>query len=287
MYPASFDYSAPGSLDEVLALLAKHGDGARLLAGGHSLLPLMKLRLAQPGLVVDLRRVASLRGVRREGGALVIGAMTTYAELAANSDIRDSALIVVDAVSRIGDPQVRNRGTIGGSLAHADPGADLPSVALAAGASLIIVGPNGTRVVSADDFFVDMYTTALAPDELLTEVRIPLPAARAGGAYVKHPHPATRFAVIGVAATLELERMSDRVQGVRVAVTGFGGKPLRGIAAEEALVGRPLEGSAIANAADRLAQAGADAIGGADEYKVQLARVYAEQALRKAAERAR
>src|SRR5690348_13749047 len=159
MYPASFDYSAPGSLDEVLALLAKHGDGARLLAGGHSLLPLMKLRLAQPGLVVDLRRVASLRGVRREGGALVIGAMTTYAELAANSDIRDNALIVVDAVSRIGDPQVRNRGTIGGSLAHADPGADLPSVALAAGASLIIVGPNGTRVVSADDFFVDMYTT--------------------------------------------------------------------------------------------------------------------------------
>jgi aerobic carbon-monoxide dehydrogenase medium subunit len=287
MFPASFDYSAPDSLDEVLALLAKHGDGARLLAGGHSLLPLMKLRLAQPGLVVDLRRVASLRGVRRESGALVIGAMTTYAELAASPDIRDSAPIVFDAVSRIGDPQVRNRGTIGGSLAHADPGADLPSVALATGASLTISAPNGTRAVSADDFFVDMYTTALAPNELLTDVRVPLPAARAGGAYVKHPHPATRFAVIGVAATVELERMSDRVQRVRVAVTGFGGKPLRGIAAEEALVGRPLDSDAIANAADRLAQAGAAAIGGADEYKVQLARVYAAQALRKAAERAR
>jgi aerobic carbon-monoxide dehydrogenase medium subunit len=287
MFPASFDYSAPDSLDEVLALLAKHGDGARLLAGGHSLLPLMKLRLAQPRLVVDLRRVASLRGVRRESGALVIGAMTTYAELAASPDIRDSAPIVFDAVSRIGDPQVRNRGTIGGSLAHADPGADLPVVALATGASLTISAPNGTRAVSADDFFVDMYTTALAPNELLTDVRIPLPAARAGSAYVKHPHPATRFAVIGVAATVELERMSDRVQRVRVAVTGFGGKPLRGIAAEEALVGRPLDSDAIANAADRLAQAGAAAIGGADEYKVQLARVYAAQALRKAAERAR
>ena len=134
---------------------------------------------------------------------------------------------------------------------------------------------------------INSRATALAPNELLTGVRIPLPTARAGGAYVKHPHPATRFAVIGVAAMIELERMSDRVQRVRVAVTGFGGKPLRGIAAEEALVGRPLDGSAIVNAADRLAQAGAAAIGGADEYKVQLARVYAAQALRTAAERAR
>lgn len=286
MYPASFEYSAPTTLDEVVALLAKHGDGARLLAGGHSLVPLMKLRLAQPGHIVDLRRVSALRGVRRETGALAIGAMTTHAELASHPDVRDAAPIIVDAASRIGDPQVRNRGTIGGSLAHADPGADLPSVMLAAGATLTVAGPNGTRLISADDFFVDMFTTALAPNELLTEIRVPLPAARAGGAYVKHPHPATRFAVIGVAATLELERLGDRVQRVRVAVTGFGGKPLRGIPAEEALLGRSLTDDTIATAAARLAEAGAAATASADEYKAQLARVYAEQALRKAAERA-
>ena len=286
MYPASFDYSAPATLDEVVALLAKHGDGARLLAGGHSLVPLMKLRLAQPGHIVDLRRVAALRGVRRESGVLAIGAMTTYAELASHPDVRDAAPIVVDAASRVGDPQVRNRGTIGGSVAHADPGADLPSVMLAVGASFSVAGPSGTRIIPADDFFVDMYTTALAPSELLTEIRIPLAAARAGGAYAKHPHPATRFAVVGVAATLELERLSDRVQRVRVAVTGFGGKPLRGIAAEEVLLGRSLGDDAIATAAQRLADAGAAATGATDEYKAQLARVYAEQALRKAAERA-
>lgn len=286
MYPASFEYSAPTSLDEVVALLAKYGDGARLLAGGHSLVPLMKLRLAQPGHIVDLRRVTTLRGVRRESSALAIGAMTTYAELASHPDVRDAAPIIVDAASHIGDPQVRNRGTIGGSLAHADPGADLPSVMLALGATLTVAGPSGTRAVAADDFFVDMYTTALAPNELLTEIRVPLPAARAGGAYVKHPHPATRFAVVGVAATLELERLSDRVQRVRVAVTGFGGKPLRGIAAEEALAGQSLNDESIATAAARLADAGAAATASADEYKAQLARVYAERALRKAAERA-
>jgi len=286
MYPASFDYSAPATMDEVLALLAKHGDGARLLAGGHSLLPLMKLRLAQPAHVVDLRRVASLRGVRRQSGTLVIGATTTYADLAASTDIRDTAPIIVDAAAHIGDPQVRNRGTIGGSLAHADPGADLPSVMLALGASFGVAGPKGTRVIPVDEFFVDMYTTALAANELLTEIRVPLATGRSGGAYAKHPHPATRFAVIGVAAKVELERMSDRVQRIRVAVTGFGSKPLRGIAAEDALTGRSLDDDAIAMAADRLASATAAAAESADEYKTQLTRVYAEKALRKAAERA-
>jgi carbon-monoxide dehydrogenase medium subunit len=287
MFPASFDYSAPRTLDEVVALLARYGDGARLLAGGHSLIPLMKLRLAQPGHVVDLRRVDALRGVRREAHALVIGAMTTYGELAAAPDLRDAAPSVVDAASHIGDPQVRNRGTIGGSIAHADPGADLPAVMLALDATFTVVGAHGSRVVRADDFFVDMYTTALAPNELVTEIRLPLPLARTGSAYAKHPHPATRFAIIGVAAMVELERMSDRVQRVRVGVTGFGGKPLRGIAAEEALVGRTLDDEAIVSAVDRLARAGLSAADTADEYKAQLTRVYAEKALRKAAERAR
>lgn len=287
MYPASFEYSAPGTLDEVVALLAQHGDGVRLLAGGHSLIPLMKLRLAQPEQIVDLRRITALRGVRRDGGSLVIGAMTTHAELAAHPEVRDSVPIIVDAASRIGDPQVRHRGTIGGSVAHADPGADLPAVMLALGASFIATGPNGTRSIAADDFFVDMYTTELAPNELLTEIRVPLPVARAGAAYVKHPHPATRFAIIGVAAVVELERIGDRVQRVRVGVTGFAGKPLRGIAAEEALAGRSLDEVTITDAANRLAEAGAAVIGGEDEYRIQLARVYAADALSRASERAR
>ena len=285
MYPASFDYSAPRTLDEVVAILAKLGDGARLLAGGHSLVPLMKLRLAQPEHVVDLRRVESLRGAHRANGTLVVGAMTTYAELAANPDIRDAAPIILDAALHIGDPQVRNRGTIGGSLAHADPGADLPTGMLALGASFAVLGPNGTRVIPADEFFVGMYTTALAPNELLTEIRVPLPTARAGGAYAKHPHPATRFAVVGIAAMVELERMSNRLQRARIAVTGFGGKPLRAIAAEEALLGRSLDEESIARAAEQLAEAAASVGRSDDAYKAQLARVYAEQALRKAAER--
>jgi carbon-monoxide dehydrogenase medium subunit len=213
--------------------------------------------------------------------------MTTHAELASSHDVRDAAPIVVDAASHIGDPQVRNRGTIGGSLAHADPSADLPVVTLALGASFTAAGPNGARTIAADDFFVDMYTTALAPNELLTEIRVPLPIARSGGAYVKHPNPATRFAIVGVAAVLDLERMGDRVQGVRVAVIGFGGKPLRGIAAEDALVGQPLDEGSITNAANRLAEAAAAAVGSEDEYRIQLARVYAAEALRRAAERAR
>ena len=150
MYPASCDYSTPTTIDEALRLLAEHGENAKLLAGGHSLLPLMKLRFAQPTHVVDLRRIPSLQGIRRDGSTLVIGAMTTHSELAASSDVRDAAPSVADAASQIGDPQVRNRGTIGGSLAHADPSADLPAVILALGATMVAVGPGGRRAIPAD-----------------------------------------------------------------------------------------------------------------------------------------
>lgn len=283
MYPASFDYSAPSTVEEAIQLLANHGENAKLLAGGHSLLPLMKLRFAQPAHVVDLRRIPSLRGVRRDGGALVIGAMTTYSELAASSDVRDAAPIVADAASQIGDPQVRNRGTIGGSLAHADPNADLPAVILALGATLIAAGPRGRRAISADEFFVDLFSTALGAGELLTEIRVPIPASRSGSAYAKHPQPASRFALIGVAATVELERMSTRVRSSRVAVTGLGNTPLRGIAIEEALTGKPLDHETIRAAAARLM----DLPDAAQRpHLLQLARVASEQALRRAAERA-
>src|SRR5947207_583673 len=174
MFPATFDYSAPATIDEVLHLLTEHGEGAKLLAGGHSLLPLMKLRFAQPAHLVDLRRVASLRGIRRERGRLVIGAMTTYADLAASIDVRDASPIVTDAASHIGDPQVRNRGTIGGSIVHADPAADLPAVMLALDASFVAVSPGGRRAIPSGEFFVDLYTTALAANEVLTEIRIPV-----------------------------------------------------------------------------------------------------------------
>ncbi|HEY2378573.1 MAG TPA: xanthine dehydrogenase family protein subunit M [Gemmatimonadaceae bacterium] len=283
MYPAPFEYTAPATIDEALALLAEHGENAKLLAGGHSLLPLMKLRFAQPTHVVDLRRIPSLRGIRRESGSLIIGAMTTYNELATSADIRDAAPIVADAASQIGDPQVRNRGTIGGSLAHADPAADLPAVILALGATIVAVGRAGRRTIHADAFFRELFATALDPEELLAEIRIPVSTARSGSAYAKHPHPASRFALVGVAATVDLERMSDRIQRVRVAVTGFGTTPLRAIRVEEVLAGRTADPDTIAVAAMEL-DAGAQ---GGDAYKVQLARVCADAALRRAAERAR
>jgi carbon-monoxide dehydrogenase medium subunit len=285
MYPASFDYSAPSTIDEALELLANHGENAKLLAGGHSLLPLMKLRFAQPTHVVDLRRIPSLHGIRRESGTLIIGAMTTYNELATNTDVRDAAPIIVDAAIQIGDPQVRNRGTIGGSLAHADPSADLPAVILALGATIIAVGPGGRRTISADEFFRDLFTTALGTNELLAEIRVPVSTGRAGSAYAKHAHPASRFALVGAAATVDLERMSDRIQRVRIAITGFGSTPLRAISVEEALTGRTADPDTIAVAAMELDAQGASGAEGA--YKVQLARVCADAALRHAAERAR
>ena len=285
MYPASFDYSAPSTIDEALQLLAQHGENAKLLAGGHSLLPLMKLRFAQPTHVVDLRRIPSLRGIRRETSTLMIGAMTTYNELATSPDVRDAAPILVDAASQIGDPQVRNRGTIGGSLAHADPAADLPAVILALGATLVAVGPGGRRTISADDFFRDLFTTSLDPNELLAEIRVPISTARAGSAYAKHAHPASRFALVGAAATIDLERMSDRIQRVRIAVTGFGNTPLRAISVEEALTGRTADPDAISVAAMELDAPETSGVDGG--YKEQLARVCVDAALRRAVERAR
>ena len=289
MYPSSFDYSAPATLDEALALLREHGDGAKVLAGGHSLLPLMKLRFSQPAHVVDLRNVRSLSGIRRAPDALVIGAMTTHAEIAASADVRDVVPALADAAAHIGDPQVRNRGTIGGSIAHADPGADVPAVMLATDALIVTVGASGTRTIDADDFFVDIFTTALAPGDLLTEIRIPIPAARVGSAYAKHPHPASRYALAGVAATVRLEHLGDRVAQARIAVTGFGNKALRAIGAEESLVGNAADAATIAAAAARVSDgvdARSDSQGDAT-YKLQLLRVCAERALHKAAERAR
>lgn len=289
MYPAPFEYFAPESVDDAVALLARHGEDAKLLAGGHSLLPLLKLRVARPAQLIDLRRIAFLSGIRREGEELVIGAMTTHSTLATSRQVQMTLPILAEAASQIGDQQVRNRGTIGGSLAHADPAADLPAVALATDARIGAVGPRGLRTIPADRFFVGLLTTALAPDEVLLEVRIAIPEAGTGSAYSKHPHPASRYAIVGVAASITLERGGKTISQARVALTGLGDHAIRALAVEKILIGAPPDAETLHAAASAIADAvepGVDLQGG-PEYKVNLARVHAERALTLAAARSR
>ena len=249
MYPVPFEYHRAGSVDEAVALLGRFGESAKLLAGGHSLLPLMKLRLAEPRHLVDIRRIPGLSGVREEGSALVIGAATPHQVLERSALVRQRLPILSEAAAQIGDAQVRNMGTIGGSLAHADPAADLPAVMLALEAELVAVGPKGRRALPVDRFFLKLFTTALAPGELLTEVRLPLPPPGSGGAYAKFPHPATRYAVVGVAAVVTV---SDRkISAARVAITGLGVKAVRATGTETALIGQQPDAGVVSAAAER------------------------------------
>src|SRR5215470_13897608 len=249
MYPVPFEYHRAGSVDEAVALLGRFGESARLLAGGHSLLPLMKLRLAEPRHLVDIRRIPGLSGVREEGGALIIGAATPHQILERSPLVRERIQMLSEAAAQIGDVQVRNMGTIGGSLAHADPAADLPAVMLALGAELVAVGAKGRRAIPVDRFFVKLFTTSLSPGELLTEVRVPLPSAGSGGAYAKFPHPASRYAVVGVAALVTVS--ARKISAARVALTGVGAKAVRAAATEAALVGQAPETSVVAAAAEK------------------------------------
>jgi carbon-monoxide dehydrogenase medium subunit len=287
MYPATFDYHRPDSVEEAVRLLATHKDDAKLLAGGHSLIPLMKLRLTVPKHVIDIRRISRLSGVREEGGAIVIGALTTHYAVESNAQLKSRCPVLPEAAAMIGDPQVRNWGTIGGSLAHADPAADWPPVILALGAELRVTGSKGSRTIKADDFFKGLLTTALGADEVLTEVRIPVPAAGTGTAYVKHPHPASRFAVVGVAAALTVS--GGKCQAARVAITGVGAKAVRAPGVEAALTGKALDAQTIGAAAEKATdglEVNAD-LQGSVEYKQHLTRVYTRRALEAAAGRAR
>ena len=250
MYPVPFEYHRAGSVEEAVALLGRFGESAKLIAGGHSLLPLMKLRLAEPRHLVDIRRIPALSGVREEDGALIIGAATPHQVLERSPIVQKRLPIVSEAAAQIGDVQVRNMGTIGGSLAHADPAADLPAVMLALGAELTAVGPKGKRTVPVDGFFVKLFTTTLDPGEVLTEVRIPLPEAGSGGAYAKFPHPASRYAVVGVAAVVTVS--GGKISAARVAITGVGAKPVRATGAEGALVGKGIDAKVVGAAADRV-----------------------------------
>jgi carbon-monoxide dehydrogenase medium subunit len=278
MYPAQFEYFRPTTIDEAVKLLAQHGDDAKLLAGGHSLIPAMKLRLAQPRAVVDLGRTANLSYIREAGGRFAIGAMTTHADIQASSVLRARCPLLPETASHIGDMQVRNKGTIGGSLAHADPAADWPAAILALEAELEIVGPRGTRTVQANRFFVDLLQTAIGQGEILTEIRVP--STPRSVAYVKTEQKASGFALTGVAVVI------DR-NVVRIGVTGVAVTPYRATAVEHELADGALTPERIARAAAHAAD-GVDALNdihASSEFRAHLAQVNATRALQRALER--
>ncbi len=284
MFPTNFDYYRPGSLDEAVGLLRNLKD-AKLLAGGHSLIPAMKLRAAQPAAVVDIGRLPGLSGIGDSGDSLRIGALTTHAAVADSGTVRAGCPLLAEAAAAIGDIQVRNRGTLGGSLAHADPGADYPAAMLALGAEITVVGPEGERTVAAADFFVDLLTTALAETEVLTSVRVP---KAAGGAYLKHRHPASSYAVVGAAARVELDE-GGQVSACALGIGGVVGKAVLAEEAAAALVGGPASAERIAAAAGKVAASLEDPLGdlyASGEFRCHLAGVYGKRALTLAAERA-
>ena len=277
MIPAGFDYAAPTNLEEALRLLSQHADDAKLLAGGHSLIPLMKLRLAQPALLIDLRLVSELRGITREGDRLRIGAMTTHAEVAASPVVAESAPGLAQAAREIGDRQVRARGTIGGSIAHSDPAADLPAAMLALDARMEVRSSGGERTSYAQDFFVDLLTTDIRPDEVLTAVTV---AVAPRSAYVKYPNPASHYAITGVCAAVQ---GNGTVSTARIGVTGAAPSAYRATAAEAALTGQALSPQSIAAAAEA-AYDGRELLGdihASAEYRAHLIKVMTRRALQK------
>ena len=287
MIPAEFEYHSPKNLDEALRLLARHGDEAKVLAGGHSLLPLMKLRLASPRFVIDLGRIRGMSYVREADGRIAIGALTTHADVAASDLLRRKCLVLAETAAEIGDVQVRNRGTMGGSLAHADPAADYPATILALDAEIRAVSSGGERSIAARDFFVDMLSTQLRPGELITEVRIEPFGKRTGAAYVKMHQPASGYAVVGVAAVVTLNA-AGKAEKVAVGITGVAPKAYRASDVENALQGKKWTPQLVEKAASHAA-AGADALSdihASAEYRRAMAAVIAGRALARAYDRA-
>jgi aerobic carbon-monoxide dehydrogenase medium subunit len=282
--PAEFEYHRPTSLDEAIGLLS--GEDARALAGGHSLLPLMKLRLAEPGTIVDLGRIPGLDVIEEDGDAVKIGALATHADVAASEVVRSRCRVLADTAEGIGDRQVRHRGTIGGSLAHADPGADYPTVVSALGAAITARGEGGEREIAADEFFTGIFTTALQPGELVTSVRVPSVGAGTGAAYVKHRHPASGYAVAGVAAVLKVE--GGKCSDARLVVGGVTGTPVFAGDAANAMIGiAPVDEAAIGAAVEKVPAALSGAIGdtyASAEYRVHLAKVMTKRAIAAALE---
>ncbi len=282
MIPTQFDYLAPTTVEEALAALAEHGDEAKILAGGQSLLPVLRMRLNAPEVVIDLNRIDSLRGIRDDGDAIVIGAMTQHAVVEHDPLVAEHATLIHKAVEHLADAQIRHRGTFGGALAHADPAGDLGAPALALGAQFVIQGPNGIRTVDADDFFVDLFETAIGEDEILTEVRIPKHTGW-GARYEKFTRVAQQWSIVAVAATVRAE--GSAIAEARVGLTNMGSVPIRAERVEAALAGCALEEAAIARACASAAEGTdppTDTNGDAD-YRRHLATVLATRAVLSAA----
>ena len=285
--PAVFDYHPAKSVDEAIALLQQYGDDAKLLAGGHSLLPTMKLRLAQPAHLVDIGKIGGLSYIREENGAFAVGAMTTYTTIERSEVLSRHFALLPEGVSVIGDPQVRNRGTIGGSIAHSDPAADMPGIVLALKADILVQGPNGVRTIKADDFFKGMFETALQPDEIITEIRFATPPARTGSAYMKLENKASHYALAGCAAVVSLGG-DGTCSSASLVITGASVKATRASAVEAALVGKKLDESTVAaataHAADGLELL--EDIHGSKAYRSQMTAVMMRRAVLRAVERA-
>lgn len=289
MFAADFEYYRAGSVAEAEDLLQKH-PGAKLLAGGHSLIPLLKLRLAVPEVVIDIGRIAELKGISVSDGTLTIGPLTTHAEIAASADIQTHARALAEAASQIGDPSVRNRGTIGGNLAHADPASDLPTVLTALGASVSVQGPASNQTLACTDFFQGVMTTVLGENDLLTSIDVPVLVSGEGSAYAKFSHPASRYAVVGVAAVITVA--SGNCTRAAISVGGVVPAPVRASAVERVLVGQALTDDVIAAAAGAIG----DDLGSEDDllgdifasasYRKAVTPVWARRAIAAAAERA-
>jgi carbon-monoxide dehydrogenase medium subunit len=280
MYAANFDYHRPATIEEAVALLVKHGEDAKLLAGGHSLIPAMKLRLARPKVVVDIARIETLTGLGESSGRVTIGSLTTHHAIETSSVLTAKCPLLSEVAAVIGDVQVRNKGTIGGSLAHADPAADYPAAILALDAEIDVAGPGGRRTIHAADFFVDLLQTSVAPDEIITDIRVPVTGRAV--AYVKTEQKASGFALCGVAVVIGPD-------GVRIGVTGVAARAYRATAAEQALAGqRTPNAQAIALAASKAAE-GVDPLGdihASASFRAHLAQVNTRRAIEKALSRA-
>ncbi len=286
MTTSSFEYFAPTTLGEAQTLLSRYGGDAKIVAGGHSLIPTMKIRLAEPKYLIDLGKISELSYIREQDGGLAIGAMTTYYQIESSSTVRSRYLALAEAAGEVADMQVRNKGTIGGSLAHADPAADLPAVILALEGRIVSGSSSGQRTVDADDFLLDTFSTALGDDEILAEIRIPAVPAGTGCSYKKFGNKASHFAIVGVAAIVTMS--GGTCQRVRIGITGAGPRAIRGRGAEAALEGKEPTESNLAEASRQAAQ-GIDFLGdihASEEYRAHLTQVFTRRALDEAISRA-
>ncbi len=286
MIPGEFDYYAPRTLPEAVGLLQQHGYGAKIVAGGQSLIPAMRFRLALPEVLIDINAIDGLEYIREDDGHLTIGAMTREADLEESALVQGKYHLLADAARVIADPVVRNRATVGGNLAHADPANDHPAVMLAYNAELIALGPNGTRAIAIDDFFVDLFENSLADNEILTEIRIPMPGANSGGAYLKVERKVGDYAVS--AAAVQLTMSGNTCTAVRIGLTNVSAVPMRATAAEQALIGQTITDDVL-EAAGQAAAAACDPspdLRGSVAYKRDLTRVVTKRAIRQAIERA-